>query len=218
MGRERSARVSAVGRSENLALDALQGAAFTRGLASDAQIIARKQVSGARSEGSPAQFFVPGARYLQVCGCLREGASTPLRLLLDCLDGVTGLLVVDPRGALALLEDPPTPELNAKAQFGIGVGSGQFSVDLLALLFQALHLFCDLHPPEQHGVSAQFRQMRESVCLEGDGCQHFGDGFHGSSLLDAWTLAFNARKRVPKASGLVGGALGMVFIWQNWFV
>jgi len=40
MGRDRSARVSAVGRSENLALDALQVAAVTRGLASDAQIIA----------------------------------------------------------------------------------------------------------------------------------------------------------------------------------
>jgi len=79
---------------------------------------------------------------------------------------------------MALLEDPPTPELNAKAQFGIGVGGAQFGVNLLALLFKTLDLLSDLHSPEQHGVSAQFRQMRETVCLEGNGCQHFGDGFH----------------------------------------
>jgi hypothetical protein len=96
MGRERSARVSAVGRSENLALDALQGATVTRSFASDAQIITQRQVPGARSGWSPAQFFVSDARCLQVCGCLRDGASSPLPLLLDCLDGVTGLLVVDP--------------------------------------------------------------------------------------------------------------------------
>jgi len=96
MGRERSASVSAVGRSENLALDALQGAAVTRGLASDAQIIAHQQVPGARSEGSSAQFLAPHARCLQVCGPLLDGIATPLRLLLDCPDGITGLLVVDP--------------------------------------------------------------------------------------------------------------------------
>jgi len=96
MGRERSARVSAVGRSENLALDALQGAAVTRGLASDAQIIAQGQAPGARCRRSPAQFVAPRARCLQVGGHLRDGASSPLRLLLDCLDGITGLLVVDP--------------------------------------------------------------------------------------------------------------------------
>ena len=70
---------------------------------------------------------------------------------------------------MALLEDPPSTELNPKAQFSIGVGDGQFSVDLLALLFQALYLLCDLHPPEQQGISAQFRKMRETVCLEGNG-------------------------------------------------
>jgi hypothetical protein len=96
MGRDRSARVSAVGRSENLALDALQGAAVTRGLASDAQIIALAQVPGARPSRSSAQFLAPHARCLQICGYLRDGASSPLRLLLDCLDGITGLLVVDP--------------------------------------------------------------------------------------------------------------------------
>jgi hypothetical protein len=48
MGRERSARVSAVGRRENLVLDALQGAAVTRDLASDTQSIARKRAPGAR--------------------------------------------------------------------------------------------------------------------------------------------------------------------------
>ena len=180
MGRERSARVSAVGRRENLTLDALQGAAVTRGLASDAQIIAQKQASGARPGRLLAQFFAPHARCLQVGGHLRDGTSSPLRLLLDCLDCITGLLVIDPRGALALLEDPPSPELNTKAQFSIGVGARQFGVNLLALILQSLDLLCDLHPPEQHGVSAQIRQMRESVCLDGDGCQHFGDGFHGS--------------------------------------
>jgi hypothetical protein len=96
MGRERSARVSAVGRSENLVLDALQGVAVTRGLASDAQIIAPSRAPGARSEGSPAQFFAPDARCLQVGGYLRDGIATPLRLLLDCPDGITGLLVIDP--------------------------------------------------------------------------------------------------------------------------
>jgi hypothetical protein len=96
MGRERSASVSAVGRSENSALDALQGAAVTRGLASDAQIVAHGRVPGARSDGSPAQFFVPHARCLQVCSRLLDGITTPLRLLLECLDGITGLLVVDP--------------------------------------------------------------------------------------------------------------------------
>lgn len=185
MGRDRSARVSAVGRSENLALGALQGAAVTRGLASDAQIIVRLRVRGTRPWWSYPQFFAPHARYLQVCGCLRDGASSPLRLLLQCLDCGTGLLVVDPSGAIALLEDPPSTGLNPKAQFGIGVGDGQFSVDLLALLFQAFDLLCDLHPPEQHGISAQFRKMRETVCLEGNGCQYFSNGFHGSRIPDA---------------------------------
>ena len=119
MGRERSTRVSAVGRSENLVLDALQGVAVTRGLASYAQIIAQGQAPGARCRRSPAQFFAPHARCLQVCSRLLDGIATPLRLLLDCLDGVSGLLVVDPSGALALLEDPPSSELNAKPQFGI---------------------------------------------------------------------------------------------------
>jgi len=96
MGRERSARVSAVGRSENLALDALQGAAVTRDLALDAKIIAQIRAYGAKSARSFAQFFALDARCLQVGGCLREGASSPLRLLLDCLDGISGLLVVDP--------------------------------------------------------------------------------------------------------------------------
>ena len=157
MGRDRSASVSAVGRSENLALDALQGAAVTRGLASDAQILAQRQALGAKPERSSALFIAPHARCMQVCGCLRDGASSPLRLLLDCLDGFTGLLVVDPRGALTLLEDPAAPELNAKEQFGIGVGGAQFSVNLLALILQTLDLLCDFNSPEQHGVSAQFR-------------------------------------------------------------
>ena len=79
-----------------------------------------------------------------------------------------------------MLEDPLSSELNAKAQFGIGIGDRQFRVDLLALLLQVLDLLGNLHPPEQHGVSAEFHQMRETVCLDGDGCQHFGDGSHGS--------------------------------------
>jgi hypothetical protein len=54
MGRDRSASVSAVGRSENLALDALQGAAVTRDLASDAQILATVRAFGARPERSCA--------------------------------------------------------------------------------------------------------------------------------------------------------------------
>ena len=96
MGRERSARVSAVGRRANLVLGALQGAAITRDLASDAQIIARRRAPDARPEGSSAQFLAPHARCLQVCSRLLDGIATPLRLLLDCPDGITGLLVVDP--------------------------------------------------------------------------------------------------------------------------
>ena len=96
IGRERSARVSAVGRRENLAIGALQGAAVTRGLASDAQIIAQVRASDARPGRSPAQFFAPRARCLQVGGRLRDGIPTSLRLLLDCLNGITGLLVIDP--------------------------------------------------------------------------------------------------------------------------
>ena len=77
-------------------LGALQGEAVTRGLASDAQIIVQVRVHETRPWWSSAQFFVPHTRRLQVCGCLRDGAASPLRLLLQCLDGVTGLLVVDP--------------------------------------------------------------------------------------------------------------------------
>ena len=217
MGLDRSARVSAVGRSENLALDALQGAAVTRGLACDANIITQKQVPGARSEESCAQFSAFDARCMQVCGHLRDGIATPLRLSLDRLDGITGLLVIDPRGALTLLEDPPTSELNTKAQFSIGVGARQFGVNHLALILQSLDLLGDLHAPEQHGVSAQIRQMRESVCLDGDGCQHFGNGFHGSLLPDALILVYDAKKHAPWASCLATGALGMVSVWQKWF-
>ena len=43
MGRERSARVSAVGRRANLVLGTLQGAAVTRGLAFDALSVAQKE-------------------------------------------------------------------------------------------------------------------------------------------------------------------------------
>jgi len=96
MGRERSARVSAVGRSKNLALDALQDAAVTRCLVYNAQIIAQKQVPDARPAGLSAPFFAPHARCLQVCRRLLDGIATTLCLLLDCLDGITGLLVVDP--------------------------------------------------------------------------------------------------------------------------
>jgi len=96
MGRERSARVSAVGRCENFALDALQGAAFTIGLVSDAQITAQGRAPGARESLLSALFVVPHARRLEVCGRPRVGASSSLRLLLDCLNGIRGLLVVDP--------------------------------------------------------------------------------------------------------------------------
>ena len=96
MGRDRSASVSAVGRRENFALDALQGAAVTRGLASNAQIIAQKQAFGARTAWSTARFFAPYARCLQVCSRLLDGIATPLRLLLDCPDDITGLLVIHP--------------------------------------------------------------------------------------------------------------------------
>ena len=131
MGRDRSARVSAVGRRANLALDALQGAAVTGSFASDAASIAR---NGARRTACLA----PDARCLQVGAGLSNGAAAALCLLLNRLDRITGLLVVDPRGAVALLEDPPTTELNAPPQFGIGISALEFGIDLPALLFQAL--------------------------------------------------------------------------------
>ena len=75
--------------------------------------------------------------------------SIPLRLLLKHPDRLTNLRGIFPTGAGALLEHPTTRGTNTKAQFGIGEGVLEFSINHLALLRKVLQLAGDLHSPIQ---------------------------------------------------------------------
>ena len=104
MGRERSASVSAVGRSAKVLVPfAAWTAVFTASSALTAAIIAWIPVLCATYLAYFAGNQVlrgPGASVhggdAQKGAGLLPGAPCPLRLLLNCLDGSTGLIVIDP--------------------------------------------------------------------------------------------------------------------------
>ena len=83
-------------------------------------------------------------RDAQTSAVLLPGTPCPLRLLLNCFDGSTVLIVIDPRSPLPLRKKQSDPKQNTKAQFGIGEGLHQFGVDCLLLLLQALAGLSDL--------------------------------------------------------------------------